>query len=153
LVDPLTRDFFVLLAGARCTPEAAAFAQLIEDDPAPLISAASVLEAGIVLISHYGLDARGNLRDFLAQGGRQVEPVTSEQVDLALETYQWYGKGRHRAGPNFTIAEGTHRFAARRWLSRRSSSMPMQRHEYLRSFLVSMGPIFDLLQTAVHGAT
>jgi len=27
-------------------PEAAEFAQLIEDDPAPLISAASVLEAG-----------------------------------------------------------------------------------------------------------
>src|SRR5215475_4040009 len=82
-------------------PEAAEFAQLIEDDPAPLISAASVVEAGIVLISRHGPDARDDLRDFLAQGGLQVEPVTAEQAELALEAYQRYGKGRHRAGLNF----------------------------------------------------
>ena len=82
-------------------PEAAEFAQLIEDDPAPVISAASVLEAGIVLTSRYGPDARGDLQDFLAQGGLQVEPVTAEQADLALDAYQRYGKGRHRAGLNF----------------------------------------------------
>jgi ribonuclease VapC len=82
-------------------PEAAEFAQLIEDDPAPLISAASVLEAGIVLISRHGPDARDDLQGFLAQGGLQVEPVTAEQAELALEAYQRYGKGRHRAGLNF----------------------------------------------------
>ena len=82
-------------------PEAAEFAQLIEDDPAPLISAASVCEAGIVLISRHGLEARGDLRDFLEQGGLQVEPVTAEQAELALDAYQRYGKGRHRAGLNF----------------------------------------------------
>jgi len=65
-------------------PEAAEFAQLIEDDPAPVISAASVLEAGIVLISRHGPDARDDLQDFLAQGGLHVEPVTAEQADLAL---------------------------------------------------------------------
>jgi ribonuclease VapC len=73
-------------------PEAAEFAQMIEDDPAPLISAASVFEAGIVLISRYGPDARGDL---------QVEPVTAEQAELALDAYQRYGKGRHQAGLNF----------------------------------------------------
>ena len=82
-------------------PEAAEFAQLIEDDLAPLISAASMLEAGIVLISRHGLEARGDLQDFLEQGGLQVEPVTAEQADLALDAYQRYGKGRHRAGLNF----------------------------------------------------
>src|SRR5215510_15533603 len=82
-------------------PEAAEFAQLIEDDPAPVISAASVLEAGIVLISRHGPDARDDLQDFLAQGGLHVEPVTAEQAELALEAYQRYGKGRHRAGLNF----------------------------------------------------
>jgi ribonuclease VapC len=60
-----------------------------------------MLEAGIVLISRYGLEAWGDLRDFLEQGGLQVEPVTAEQADLALEAYQRYGKGRHRAGLNF----------------------------------------------------
>ena len=82
-------------------PEAAEFAQLIEDDPAPLISAASVFEAGIVLLSRHGPDARGDLQEFLAQGGLQVEPVTAEQADLALEAYQRFGKGRHPAGLNF----------------------------------------------------
>jgi ribonuclease VapC len=82
-------------------PEAAEFAQLIEDDPAPVISAASVVEAGIVLISRHGPDARDDLQDFLAQGGLQVEPVTAEQAELALEAYHRYGKGRHRAGLNF----------------------------------------------------
>lgn len=82
-------------------PEAAEFAQLIEDDPAPLISAASVVEAGIVLLSRHGPDARGDLQDFLAQGGLQVEPVTAEQAELALDACQHYGKGRHRAGLNF----------------------------------------------------
>ena len=60
-----------------------------------------MLEAGIVLLSHYGPDARGDLQEFLAQGGLQVEPVTAEQADLALDAYQRYGKGRHRAGLNF----------------------------------------------------
>ena len=82
-------------------PEAAEFAQLIEDDPMPLISAASVFEAGIVLLSRYGPDARSDLQEFLAQGGLQVEPVTAEQADLALEAYQRFGKGRHPAGLNF----------------------------------------------------
>ena len=82
-------------------PEAAEFAQLIEDDPAPVISAASVVEAGIVLISRHGLEARDDLWDFIEQGGLQVEPVTAEQAELALEAYQRYGTGRHRAGLNF----------------------------------------------------
>jgi len=82
-------------------PEAAEFARLIEDDPAPVISAASVFEAGIVLLSPYGPDARGDLQEFLEQGGLQVEPVTAEQADLALEAYQQFGKGRHPAGLNF----------------------------------------------------
>ena len=82
-------------------PEAVEFAQLIEDDPTPLISAVSVAEAGIVLISRHGPDARGDLQDFLDQGGLQVEPVTAEQAELALDAYQRYGKGRHRAGLNF----------------------------------------------------
>ena len=82
-------------------PEAAECAQRIEDDPAPVISAASVVEAGVVLLSRYGPNARDDLRDFLAQGGLQVEPVTAEQAELALEAYHRYGKGRHRAGLNF----------------------------------------------------
>jgi ribonuclease VapC len=82
-------------------PEAADFAQLIEDDPTPLISAASVFAAGMVLISRHGLEARGDPQNFIKQGGLQVEPVTAEQAALALDAYQRFGKGRYRAGLNF----------------------------------------------------
>ena len=44
-------DTSAVLAILLEEPEAADFAQRIEDDPTPLISAASVFEAGIVLIS------------------------------------------------------------------------------------------------------
>jgi ribonuclease VapC len=51
-------DTSAVLAILLAEPEAADFAQLIEDDPAPLISAASVCEAGIVLMSRHGPAAR-----------------------------------------------------------------------------------------------
>lgn len=82
-------------------PESAHYAQLIEDHPVPLISAASVFETGIVLISRYGPEARDDLRAFIAQAGMQIEPVTVEQTEIALDAYQRFGKGRHRAGLNF----------------------------------------------------
>jgi hypothetical protein len=44
-------------------PEAAEYAQLIADDPAPLISVASIFAAGIILISRHGLAAWGGLQD------------------------------------------------------------------------------------------
>jgi ribonuclease VapC len=94
-------DTSTVLAILLAEPEAADYTQLIEDDPTPLISAASVFEAGIVLMSRYGLEARGDLRAFIEQGGLQVEPVTAAQAELALEAYQRFGKGRHRAGLNF----------------------------------------------------
>lgn len=94
-------DTSAVLAILLQEPEAADYAQLVEDDPMPLISAASVFEAGIVLISRYGLEARRDLWDFIEVGGLQIEPVTAQQAELALDAYQRFGKGRHRAGLNF----------------------------------------------------
>lgn len=82
-------------------PETTAYAQSIENDPAPLISAASVFEAGIVLIRRHGPEARHDLQDLIEQGGMQIEPVTAEQAELALDAYQRFGKGRHSAALNF----------------------------------------------------
>jgi ribonuclease VapC len=94
-------DTSAVLAILLQEPEAADYAQRIETDLNPLISAASVFEAGIVLISRYGLEARDDLRDFLEYAGLQIEPVTADQAEQALDAYQRFGKGRHRAGLNF----------------------------------------------------
>lgn len=94
-------DTSAVLAILLQEPEAADYTQRIENDLNPLISAASVFAAGIVLISRYGPEARDDLRDFLEHAGLQIEPVTAEQADQALDAYQRFGKGRHRAGLNF----------------------------------------------------
>jgi ribonuclease VapC len=94
-------DTSAVLAILLQEPEAAEFAQAIEEDPEPMISVASVIEAGIVLVTREGPGGRRDLRDFIAQGGLQVEPVTAEQAELALDAYERFGKGQHGAGLNF----------------------------------------------------
>lgn len=94
-------DTSAVLAILLQEPEATEYAQRIEDAPRPLISAASVVEAGIVLVSRYGPEARQDLQDFIAQGGLQIEPVTAVQAELALDASQHFGKGRHSAALNF----------------------------------------------------
>lgn len=73
--------------------DARRFADTIAAADPPLISAASVVEAGLVLIRREGPAARADLREFLERGGFRIEPVTTEQSDLALDAYQRYGKG------------------------------------------------------------
>ena len=83
-------------------PDAEVFAAAIEAAPSPLISAASVVEVGAVLLSRQLLGAREDFADFLKESGVQVEPVSQEQADLALDAFERYGKSRgHPARLNF----------------------------------------------------
>jgi ribonuclease VapC len=94
-------DTSAVLAILFQEPEATDFAQAIEEEPAPMISAASVLEAGIVLVTRAGPEGPTDLRDFIELGGLQVEPVSAAQAGLALDAYERFGRGRHGAGLNF----------------------------------------------------
>ena len=77
-------------------------AEAIETVERPLVSAATVVEAGLVLIARHGPDAKTVLDDFLREGGFQIEPVTAEQANIALDAFAKFGKGRgHPAGLNF----------------------------------------------------
>ena len=83
-------------------PDAEVFAAAIEAAPSPLISVASVVEVGAVLLSRQPLGAREDFADFLKESGMQVEPVSQEQADLALDAFERYGKSRgHTARLNF----------------------------------------------------
>lgn len=73
----------------------------LESDPTRLVSAATLVEATLVIESRYGA-AGGHQLDFLiAKASLAVEPVTSAQADVAREGWRRYGKGRHAAGLNF----------------------------------------------------
>jgi ribonuclease VapC len=98
-------DTSALIAIAWDEPERARFQDGIEREPVRLISAASVLEASIVVMCRAGQGAAGRavetLSQLIEQLGLEIEPVTPQQVRLAQLAYQTYGKGLHAAGLNF----------------------------------------------------
>ena len=65
-----------------------------------LISAATVVEAGMVIEARRG-DSAGREFDLFAVRALQVVAVDSEQADLARAAWRKYGKGCHPAALNF----------------------------------------------------
>lgn len=94
-------DTSALIALLGMEPQAARIAAAIEADATRLISAASVLEAAMVIESRYGPDGGRELDLLVARAGLSVEPVTAEQAEIAREAWRRFGKGRHPANLNF----------------------------------------------------
>lgn len=94
-------DSSALVAILRKEPEAARFTRAILRDAVRLISAANLLEAGIVIDNQSGLSAGRRLDVFVERAGIGVEPVTEDQVRIARQAYVDYGKGNHPAALNF----------------------------------------------------
>ena len=82
-------------------PERRHFLELIFAAETRLISAATVLEAGIVLEARRGESAGREFDLFLVRAGLQVVPVDAEQTEVARSAWRKFGKGRHAAGLNY----------------------------------------------------
>jgi ribonuclease VapC len=94
-------DTSAIVAIARNEPDAAELEVRIADDPVRLISAATVLEATIVLETRLG-DAGGREFDlWLLKIGAEIVPVDAEQADAARRAWRRFGKGRHAAALNY----------------------------------------------------
>ena len=94
-------DTSAIVAIALNEPEANDFEERIADDPVRLISAATLLEATIVLETRLG-EAGGREFDlWLHKLGAEVVPVDAEQTDAARRAWRRYGRGRHAAALNF----------------------------------------------------
>ena len=65
------------------------------------ISAASFLEAGVIVDSQAGAGAGRQLDAFIKRAGLVIEPVTADQAELARQAYLDFGKGRHPPGLNY----------------------------------------------------
>jgi ribonuclease VapC len=82
-------------------PERETYLKAIIADPDPLISAAIVLETGIVLEARQG-DAAGREFDlFVVRASLHVVSVDTEQAELARSAWRRFGKGRHPAALNY----------------------------------------------------
>ena len=65
------------------------------------MSAATFLEAGIVVDNQLGAAAGRQLDALVARAAVEIEPVTREQAEVARQAYMDFGKGRHPAKLNF----------------------------------------------------
>ena len=82
-------------------PDAERFARAITAASSRRISAATLLEATIVLESRSGFAAAHELDTFLRRAQIELEPVTPEQAQTARQAWRRFGKGNHPAGLNF----------------------------------------------------
>jgi ribonuclease VapC len=94
-------DSSALVAILSNEPERARFVEQIEADVTRLISAATLLEAALVIEARRGEAAGRELDLFIHRAGVSIVPVDAEQVEIARTAWRRYGKGRHRARLNF----------------------------------------------------
>jgi ribonuclease VapC len=82
-------------------PDATALEGKIADDAVRLMSAATLLEAAIVIEAQLG-DAGGREFDlWLHRAEIEILAVDAEQADLARRAWRRFGRGRHPAGLNY----------------------------------------------------
>ncbi len=94
-------DTSVLVAILFDEPEAPSFEAALEDEAVLLLSAASYLEAAIVVESRFGSAGGRELDLLIHKAGIEIVSVDKEQAEWARHGFQRYGKGRHAAGLNY----------------------------------------------------
>jgi ribonuclease VapC len=94
-------DTSAMLAILMQEPAADRLVSAVEADRTRLVSAATVVEASIVLLGRYGEAGDPQLDRLLRGIGAEVVPVGEEQVALARDAALRFGRGRHAAALNF----------------------------------------------------
>ncbi|CDZ26787.1 Probable ribonuclease VapC 6 [Neorhizobium galegae bv. officinalis] len=82
-------------------PDAQYYRERIADDPLRLISAATLLEASMVIEGRFGEAGGAELDLWLHKVKVDVVAVSAEHADQARRARRRYGKGRHPAALNY----------------------------------------------------
>jgi ribonuclease VapC len=93
-----TSALVAILAGE---PERRTFIEAIEAAETRLLSAASFVEASIVLDGRHGAEGVRHLDLFIDRAGLEIVPVDEDQAREARRGFARFGRGRHEAGLNF----------------------------------------------------
>lgn len=96
----LVVDTSALVAVLLDEPAAAAVLTALEECQPRLISAATLVELGIVLEARLGSAGTGIAARVVRDAQIEVVDLDSTQADRALEGWRRFGKGRHPAGLN-----------------------------------------------------
>ena len=94
-------DTSAVIALLQNEPSAARIAQAIEAGSPRLMSAATLLEASIVIESRKGDVGARELDLLLYRAAIDVVPVDQDQAEIARHAWRHFGKGRHPASLNY----------------------------------------------------
>lgn len=94
-------DTSALVAILLGEPSAESLITVLQREPDRRISAASLVEAGMVMQARLGDAGERELDLLVRQLGIVTIPFTAEHVDLARSAFRRFGKGRHPASLNF----------------------------------------------------
>jgi ribonuclease VapC len=94
-------DASAVIAILLAEDDAERYTHAIEASARPRISAASYLEAAVVIDNRGDVLAQREFDRFIRRAGIEVVAVDLEQAEIARQAYRDFGKGRHAAGLNF----------------------------------------------------
>lgn len=94
-------DTSALVAILEQEEDAEVYANAIAAAETRLVSAATVVEAGMVLFSRRGEPGAQKVDELLRASQVTVVPVTEDHARLAREGFARFGKGQHAARLNF----------------------------------------------------
>ncbi len=97
----MTIDTSALIAILQNEPQRRALTDAILVAPLRRMSAATLVEAGIVMQGRFKDDGAHRLDMLLLDLSIEVVPLTSTHAAFAREAFRRYGKGQHPAGLNF----------------------------------------------------
>jgi len=94
-------DTSALVAILDQEPEAERIARTLASTPERMLSAASLVEIGIVMQARHGDDGARDLDLLLAKLRVEIVAFTARQAEIACKAFRRYGSGRHNANLNF----------------------------------------------------
>ena len=94
-------DTSAVLAILLSESDASQYARTIESSDRCIMSAASFLEAAMVVDGRGDAIASRRLDAFMREAEIEVVPLTMPQVQIARQAFRDFGKGRHKASLNF----------------------------------------------------
>ncbi|MHB1193081.1 MAG: type II toxin-antitoxin system VapC family toxin [Longimicrobiales bacterium] len=100
-MTPVVLDTSALIGILQNEPEADALLASLESADLRYVSAASVVETGIVLQARFGDHGERELDLLLQRAEVEIVPVTPDHAEMARGAFRRFGKGRHPAGLDF----------------------------------------------------
>jgi len=99
-VTDVVVDTSAAVAVLLSEPPMDALLAALEDADIRMMSAATLVELGIVLEGRFGAGGNGLADRFVRDGGIDVAPLDEPQARHALDGWRRFGRGRHAAALN-----------------------------------------------------